>query len=276
VPLQCAENLADRPIDLHDDVTIKPARGFAFELVAHVQRDVRHVVRDVEKERTILVVLDELDRALRVPGCEMRLVFGGHVRVGDLLAFDQRQRRVSAGFGGGMVWPHIVRVRQSEVIVEAVARRQELRMMAQVPFAVNRGRVTAPLQHLGEREFVRVNSNLRCRPQRAKNSDAIRIASGQQRRARGGTYRLRDTETREPHSFGGHAIEIRRLNSLRAIDTDVGIAHVVSVDEDEVWGCLWRRGDGKRREQKPGEKADSVGEILHKAMVAPLHDLNGG
>ena len=64
--LSAFEDFADAPVNLHDDIAVKALLRFASELVAHVQRHVRHRVREVEEERSVLVALDELHRALGV------------------------------------------------------------------------------------------------------------------------------------------------------------------------------------------------------------------
>ena len=115
-----------------------------------MQRHVRHVVRNVQEKGAILVALDEAQCVLGVPGGELCLV--GHDSH-DLLALDQWQRRIILGVGG-VVRPHVVGVREAEILVEAVSRREELRRIAQMPFAENRGRVTACLEHLCNSQFL--------------------------------------------------------------------------------------------------------------------------
>ena len=41
-------------------VAVKALGGFALELIAHVERHVRHIVGEVEEERLVFVALDEL------------------------------------------------------------------------------------------------------------------------------------------------------------------------------------------------------------------------
>ena len=89
-----------------------------------------------------------------------------------------------------MLRPHVVRVRQAEVLVEAVPRRQELRVVAEVPLAEDGGRVALRLEHFGDRHLVVVDADLGVRPERPLDADAIRVAAGQERRARRGADRL--------------------------------------------------------------------------------------
>ena len=44
------ENLAHRPVDLHDDVSVEALLRFALELVGYKEGDVGHGVSDVEEE----------------------------------------------------------------------------------------------------------------------------------------------------------------------------------------------------------------------------------
>src|SRR6185295_9416682 len=60
-PLQRTQYFSHAPIQLFDHVAIEPARGLAFEPLGCVQRDVRHVVREIEKERLRLFAFDETD-----------------------------------------------------------------------------------------------------------------------------------------------------------------------------------------------------------------------
>jgi hypothetical protein len=50
----------------------------------------RLVGRQVEKERRVLVTVDECDGALREAGGQLLLFGSGHLRVDHLVAFDQR------------------------------------------------------------------------------------------------------------------------------------------------------------------------------------------
>ena len=153
--LQGTEDLPDGPIDLHDHIAVEPLLRLALELVRNVQRHVRHAVRYVQEKRPGLVLLDERDRPLGVPGGQPGLVGV----VGDgLFPLDQWQRRVAARGRGGMLGPHVIGIGQAEVVIEAVAGGQEPGMVAQVPLAVDGGGVTALLDHLGDGRFVVVDA----------------------------------------------------------------------------------------------------------------------
>src|SRR5437868_437679 len=129
----------------------------------------RHTVSDVEEERPVLVLVDELNGPLGVPSRQLGLI---GVLGDDLVTFDQRQGRE---FFGWMLRPHVVGVWQPEIIIEAVMSGEKARMMAQVPFSVNGGGVAARLKHLSDGFFLIADSVLRRRTKSSQDSKAIRI-----------------------------------------------------------------------------------------------------
>jgi hypothetical protein len=62
--LQGGHDLAHAPVQLLDHVTIQTAARPAAELVGSEDRHVRHHVRHIQKERLVLVLLDERHRPL--------------------------------------------------------------------------------------------------------------------------------------------------------------------------------------------------------------------
>ncbi len=182
-------HLADRPIDLFDHVPVKAALGVAAKLVADVQGHVRHVVRQIQEERALLVFLDELDRMLRVPGCELVLILVGHLWNGDFVAVEHDQVRVTAlspfvvrrQFHQVRVqWPHVIGVRQPKVFIESVPQRKELGRVTQVPFPKNRSGISPLFHQFGQRGFIAADADFGARPQRAMNADAVWVTAGQQ------------------------------------------------------------------------------------------------
>ena len=84
------------PTDQSSSIThVAEQAGAALvsELVGDRERHVHHRVRHVEKERLILVAVDEADRVLGVERRELGEFFGIDGRVDDFVAFEQRQRR---------------------------------------------------------------------------------------------------------------------------------------------------------------------------------------
>ena len=66
------------------------------------------------------------------------------------------------------------------------------------------------------------------------DADAVGVTSGQESGARGGADGLRDMEVPEDRPLVRHAVDIRRLVPLGSELADVGIAHVVVEEDDDV------------------------------------------
>src|SRR5262245_58662182 len=126
-------------------------------------------------------------------------------------------------------------------------------MMAEVPLAVDRRCVVPLLKDLRQRHFLVGDSILRGRAERSQNADAIRIAAGQQRGARGGADGLRYVEVGEADPVLGHLIEMGRANSLVAITAEVAVAKIVGEDDDEVGWRLGINGGQRSSYQKRSE-----------------------
>ena len=142
--------------------------------------------------------------------------------------------------------PLVVRVGQAEVFVEAAAQRQELDRPAEVPLAHHAGRVALLLHHLRERQLALVEAELEPRLHRPLDADAIGITTGQERRARRRADRLRDVEIREAHALAREPVEVRRRETLRPIDADIGVTEVIGQDEDDVRRPFRRGGRAGR------------------------------
>src|SRR5215831_788572 len=97
----------------------------------------RHAVGDVEKEWSVFVLFDKPDCVFRIPGRQLALI---RVVLNHLVALNQGEFRE---FLARMVWPHVIGIRQSEILVEPVVKRQELPMMSEMPLAINGGSITA-------------------------------------------------------------------------------------------------------------------------------------
>ncbi len=170
---------------------------------------------------------------------------------------------------------HVVRVGQAEPRVEAVAHRQELGELSQVPLADDAGGVAARLQQLGERDLLGRQSRRRIgaedagrfRAVAAEHAVAHRQPAGEQRGPAGRAHRL-DVERRPLLALCGHAIEPRRADGGRAEGAEVAVAEVVGEDDDEVGrrgacglvGARPDRGGGcgsqrRRRGRAAGERA---------------------
>ena len=258
LPLQCLHHLADRPVDLREDIAEETALRLARELLRNMQRHMRHVVREVEEEGLLAIRRDELHRALRVFRGEPPLIRHQfhHVR-----PREQGQRRIIRA-ARRMLRPHVVRVRQAEVIIEPVRGREELRRTAQMPFPVNRRGVTALLQHPRQRHLVCVQSDLRVRTQRAEDAHAIRITPRQQRRARRRAHRLRDVEIREANPALRQPVDVRRLVALRSEATHIRVGEIIAEDDDHIRQARGG-GGGEQRSGQASEDEQQGRKLFH-------------
>src|SRR5205085_6918244 len=94
------------------------------------------------------------------------------------------ERRVRSRLGLGGIWPHVVRVRQTKVLIETVSRRQELRLVTEVPLAENRRGIAFGLEHLRNGDLAVADTDRAGGSQRTVNADPIGVRAGQQGRAR--------------------------------------------------------------------------------------------
>ena len=109
----------------------------------------RHV-RQVEEERFFLVRPNEAHRLLRVAFDDGALFLVG--KQFEHLVVPQERQHAFAGYLRFAL--HVVRVRDAEVVIEALLRRQELRLVAQVPLADALGRIAQSLQAFGDGHLV--------------------------------------------------------------------------------------------------------------------------
>lgn len=109
----------------------------------------------------------KLTEPLGVPRRQVPLVFARHLRIDYPVPFDHRQIGILVA-RRGVERPHVVRVRQAVVLVEAMLQRQKLRMVAQVPFTEHGGGVPLASANLRKRDFVAVDAVLGGRTQRQK------------------------------------------------------------------------------------------------------------
>ncbi len=155
VAFEGVHDLADGPIDFFNDIAVKAAPGFAAEFVAHVKRDVGHVVSEVEEERAVFVRVDEFDRVLGVPGGELVLIFVRDVGDDDFVVFEHAEVGIVTFTVFSINdWPHVVGIREAEVFIEAVPQGEELRGIAEMPFAEDGGGIATLFDELGEGHFV--------------------------------------------------------------------------------------------------------------------------
>ena len=192
----------------------------------------RHGMCQIDKERFILVLLDEIDRTVGIIRCKLWLV---GVITDNLISVIGRQvREIEYLSLLRMERPHIVWIRQSVIFIETVLQRQELFRIAQMPFTENCGTVSFLLQQLSYRHFVRTDAIIRTRSRSTGKSDTVRIASGQQSGTWSATDRLPGQKMSETDSLCRHTVDIRRFISVCAIIRKIPITGIIEVDDNEV------------------------------------------
>ena len=133
-----------------------------------------------------------------------------------------------------MIGPHVIGVGQAEIIIEAMLHRQKLFVMAQVPFAVTGGGIAFLFADLSQSHLTCVDAVGCLGAECAENAYAHIVTAGEQSRSRGAAHGLGYIKICELAAFPGHAVEMWRGVSLRAKGADVGVAHVVHEDDDDV------------------------------------------
>ena len=179
-------------------------------------------MREVQKERTRLVLFDESHRLIGVPLGQCVLIGWPFdnlcpLHQGDVVVLDLRVvRRVLAHLGHVSRPPgfiHVVRIRDSEIAIEALFGRKVPRKMSQMPFADDPRGVSDLLEHLCECDFLGPEPTPRVGEQHrtlgAGHPIANRITSGHQRRSARGTHRRGHIKLRPFLPLGCHPIEIR-------------------------------------------------------------------
>ena len=228
------KNLARGPVDLFNGVAVGTVFGFALEVLGRSDGDVREIVSEVEEERFALMLVDVLDRLLRV--IRRDVIPALHGFHNDLLIAHDRaaHRRVLHQDG------EAIEARGAVEVVEALGIRHGRRIeasgafavVAEVPFADDPRRITRRFQHLRHRDLLRMRHGVELF-HITRFSDANRIRSRHQRRPRHPTNRLR-VETRQPQTFRSHPVEVGCLDFGRAKATQIVVALIIREDEDDA------------------------------------------
>ncbi len=181
---------------------------------------------------------------------------------GASITFSPRISGSSGHSVGAFVLRHVVRVRDAEPLVEALTRGQERRLIAEMPFSKNAGRIARGLQHLGDGRLVWMESLARDGLEHDGTAvahmhvEASRVAASHERRAAWRADTAGDIEAREARAFRREAIDVRRAVRCRGIEAaQVPVPEVVHEDEDDV---RFRRRGGMQREQR-GEECHGHG-----------------
>ena len=138
------EHLTDAPVDFLDPIAEATVLGFAGESRAGVDRRVDRVMGEIEVEGLVLVTSDEVDGLLGVDFDQAGLGVPVH-QFDDLLIPQEGHDR---DFRVGRLLEHVVRIGDAQIVVEALAGRQEFGLVAQVPLSDHLGGITFFLKSL--------------------------------------------------------------------------------------------------------------------------------
>ena len=232
VDLQSPERIEDPAnvvIEFLNRVAVFAKVGCAFELDADTKWRVKHRVREIEKEGSILVLLHKPDCFVGVNARQFR---GVGRSFHDLSPTHQRHATVFFEIDD---LDRIQVVQQSEVVIESLLLGQERRVKTKVPFADASRRVAVRLQQLGNRQFIRIETDSRIGtldPRR--QADSARVTTGQQAGARRTADRRGRVVIRESDSLRGHGVDTRCCDLRRSIAAKVVVPLIVDEDEDDV------------------------------------------
>ena len=252
-------------VALHQLVAVVADPRLSLELRRGIVGCVPHGERQVEEEWLpgLFLPPHEVDRL----GDELGVDLGAHLRreglhgpqwpagrrLDDLRTLRQelcgrrrdRVRQLDRADVGRRV-PGDVR-RNAVELVEAVRRRQALRINAEVPLSEDCRGVTGILEQLTHRVRLGGERVARAREDDQRQAVADRILPGHQRGPRRRAGRL-DQVLRQPQPLAGQLVEARRRRAPQlstAIGAEVAVPHVVGENEDDV-GLLLLLGDARR------------------------------
>ena len=225
-----------------------------------LEREVRRVVREIEEERFFRGA-GFVDEAQAVVGPEVGgIPFLRHPTLparADVCAVQEEFGFVASGkieATGGRV----------ERAVEAAAPRRRAEGLADMPLARHRGEVAGRAEHFGDRdaavvELPGVAGQHRTRGiaagcRHVAHAGLMRIEARQERGPRG-TAPAGVVELREAHAVFCERIEVRR-GDLAAVAAEVGPAHVVDQNDDDVGLGRRRGGGGGNGQGRHGKERD--------------------
>lgn len=104
----------------------------------------------------------------------------------------------------------------------------------QVPLTENSGTVALLFQQLPDRHLIRMDTVISTRPRSARETDTVRIATGQQSSPRGPADGLPRQEMSKPNTLRRHLIDIRGGIPISAIKGEIPVARIIQVDKDDI------------------------------------------
>ena len=238
VGFEGAEDFASGPVEFFNGVAVEAVGGFAAELGAGIAffAAAGSGFGEVEEEGLLAMRGDEFHGGL---GEAFRERFGRDGGIDD--GFVLHERQGWPVFLGEFVVDHVLAVGNAEEDVEAVASRQKVRLVAEVPFAEAGGGVAVLLQELGHRLLAGMDAACGDGLQngRADGADvqanAAWVATGHQGRATRCADSAGRVEAGELAPLRRHAIEVWcAMLRLRIEARDVPVAEVVAEDDDDI------------------------------------------
>ena len=224
---------------------------------------------EVDEKRASLAGADELAGLVGHAFVDVPSGFVLDLRIGD--EFPGREVATTAAGAGSL---GCVRPVDVEALVARLVGVSRFQVMAEVPLAKVRRRVTRNLECFGERMVVGLEAGdaigdeyadftvlvlteafleLHRRQMADGRGDAGtgRVLAGQDARASRRAERAGGIRLREPDAAGGQAIEVGRLMILAAEAGEVAPAEVVGQDQDDIRLIC---GDGRKRGEEDGQK----------------------
>lgn len=156
---------------------------------------------------------------------------------------------------------HVIGIRDAEVVIKALLRGQERRLVADMPFADALSGIAQRAEAVRDGVLLWMQPVSAPRPIHTGHGNACAIASGHDLRPRHAAHRCR-VERRELHPLPRHAVQVRCLLLHCAEGPDVAVAEVVDEVDDDVrsaCGGLEQGAWGK----EPEEEGEGEGEEAH-------------
>ena len=236
----------------------------------------RHAVRQVEEERPVPIGLEESDRLIGISSRELSLV---RLLLDHLFAAKQGDGG-TLGTGPPLVGglPHVIRERNPEVVVEPLPRRQELRLIPQVPLADAGRRIAFGFEDLSQGDLLRIEPAMIAGEEDPASelirveTDPFGVTARQDRRPGRRADPAGDVKIGELSPLRRKLDEVRRLRLGSTERLDVCIPQVVAVDDDEVRGprILTTQRLGPRRKGRLNEHQDREHPSLHFMISSKL------
>ena len=193
------------------------------------QFSVGHREGEVEEEGFRFSLLDEIEGAA-----------GEEVVDVVLLRVDRKDLAVLPEMAGVLAMG-VGMIEESERLLKALeVGTTGGRGRSQPPFAEETGAIASRLEPFGDRLLLWEKWMIPI----ATDAKVAGVLPEHERRPRRGADGASRIVAGEPDSLGRHAVEVRSLEAPLAVDTEVAIAKIIRVDEDEV-GARGGSADGR-------------------------------